>query len=218
MFSYSRFAPGLLIAMCATGGAYAEETKAVNVVNTPLPVTGSLTVTGAVGLAAGTTVKLAPGSSVQIDSTVANPVRVRNVNDAIQPVQAFAQCATTSIGCVPTFYTVPLGKRLVIEYASMSVCGLPGVAAQLTISTMISGAFVQHVLNTAPPASSPGSSAIGCNSGLASSNTSIGQVVRLYADPGTSVLVEGDRADGVAGNASFSFSMSGYLVDVPLTP
>jgi len=77
----------------------------------PLPVTGSVnsTVTGTVGLAS--------GASVRVNNTVTDPVRVRNVNDAIQPFQANASCNGTG-GCDATIFNVPAGKRAVIEYFS----------------------------------------------------------------------------------------------------
>lgn len=203
--------PNLAMAAGPPGGLQ------VDVVNTPLPVTGS--VTGTIGLAPGTTVGLAPGTSVQIDSTVADPVRVRNVNDAIQPVQAAQTCTTPAIGCGGTIYTVPSGKRLVIEYASLSVCALPGQSAQLSISTTIGGAAVDHFISIAPPAAGPGSTSIGCNPlvNTGSSLTAVGQPVRLYADAGTLVGANADRTSNL-GSAAFSFAISGYLVDVPLTP
>ena len=183
----------------------------VNVVNTPLPVTGS--VTGTIGLA--------PGTSVQIDNPVGNPVRVRNVNDAIQPVQASGGCSSTSgtVGCVPasTFYTVPAGKRLVIEYASLDACILPGQSAELSIFTTAGGVFARHAANIAPAAAGPGATNFSCNPPSASSITAVGQQVRLYADAGTFVAVEADR-NSATGTALFFFSISGYLVDVPLTP
>ena len=180
----------------------------VNVVNTPLPVTGSVTV--------------APGTSVQIDNTVADPVRVRNVNDAIQPVQESTNCdlPASTIGCGPTtIYTVPAGKRLVIEYASLNAfCILPGESVVLSIFTSTGGgASVAHVANIAPPAPGPGTTAIGCNAPAASSLTSVGQQVRLYADAGTVVQVEPDRNSN-SGAANVAITISGYLVDVPLTP
>src|SRR5215471_14040734 len=55
-------------------------------IESPLP----LPVTGNVGLASGT--------SVRVDNTVTDPVRVRNVNDAIQPFQAVGQCSNFSGG------------------------------------------------------------------------------------------------------------------------
>ena len=201
------------VTACWTTVSLAQQgppTRDVNVANTPLPVTGSLAVQGAV--------TLAPGTSVNVNSSVQNPVRVRSVNDAIQPVQVSTTCSTSALGCLPNIYTVPVNKRLVIEYASMNVCVLPGQSAQFSISTSVGGTSATHYLNTAPPAASPGSSAIGCNSAAASSTTAVGQQIRLYADPGTTVTVEGARANGVNGNQAFSFSISGYLVDVPLTP
>ena len=78
------------------------------------------------------------------------------MNDVIQPGQAKASCNATGLGCFLTFYTLPAGKRLVIEYASMNVCILPGQSARLTISTSVVEAFVDHLVNTTPVAAAPG--------------------------------------------------------------
>ena len=135
-------APAVLATLGVANPGFAadESVLIVNPPSKPVPVTGSVTgtVTGTVGLAPGTSVGLTPGTSVMIDSTVGDPVRVRNVNDAIQPAQAAITCISPSltIGCGPVeIYTVPAGKRLVIEYASMSACMLPGQTATLTVST-----------------------------------------------------------------------------------
>jgi hypothetical protein len=191
----------------------------VNVVNTsahPVPVTGTVTVNGSVTGSVTGTVGLAPGTSVMIDSTVGDPVRVRNVNDAIQPVQVSTTCLTSTLGCLPTIYNVPVGKRLVIEYASLGVCILPGQSATLNIATTTGGQSANHYLNGTPAAAGPGTAAIGCNSG-ASSFVATGQQVKIYADAGTGVVVTGER-NSTVGSANFHFSISGYLVDVPLTP
>ena len=191
----------------------------VSVTNTsanPVPVTGSVNVSGSVTGTVTGTVGLEPGASVMIDSTVGDPVRVRNVNDAIQPVQVSTTCLTSTLGCLPTIYTVPAGKRLVIEYASLGVCILPGQSATLNIATTTSGQSANHYLNGTPPAAGPGTAAIGCNSGP-SSFVATGQQVKIYADAGTGVVVTGDR-NSTDGSANFHFSISGYLVDVPLTP
>src|SRR5258705_5523548 len=113
-------AVGPVVVTHPAGAAGPDAGLNVNVVNTrahPLPVTGSVAVTGAVSGTVTGTVGLTPGTSVQIGNTVDIPVRVRNVNDAIQSVQATASCLTSALGCLPTIYTVPAGKRLVIEYA-----------------------------------------------------------------------------------------------------
>jgi hypothetical protein len=173
----------------------------------PVPVTGA--VTGTVSLSAGT--------GVIVDNPVTDPVRVRSVNDALQPVAVKTSCTTTAIGCGPgVFYQVPAGKRLVIEYASFQACVLPGQATGMRITTEVGGELATHDIDSAPASAGPGSPAWACNTG-ASSFAARGQQVRLYADPGTFVGVEGSR-DSNIGNVSFRMAISGYLVDVPLTP
>jgi hypothetical protein len=146
-------------------------------------------------------------------------VLVKSVNDGIQPVQAQGSCNTVSVGCGSgLIYTVPANKRLVIEYVSFTACGLPGLTAQAEILlTTVGGGGnnVAHALNVTPPLAAPGNSAIGCASGTPASTSSIGQIVRLYAETGSSVTFNGDRANGVTGNASFKWTFSGYLVDAP---
>jgi hypothetical protein len=219
----------VLIAMAVLGtlgvtnlaaGAGPDAGINVNVVNTPanpVPVTGSVSVTGGITGTVTGTVGLTPGTSVLIDNTVGDPVRVRNVNDAIQPVQAQASCLVNALGCLPTIYTVPAGKRLVIEYASMRVCVLPGQSATLSVATQVGDQAVFHYLNVTPPAAAPGTFAIGCNSAVASSEVAVGQQVKIYADAGSGVVLTGTR-NSTVGTASFQFSISGYLVNVPFTP
>lgn len=80
---------------------------------------------------------------VQVTIDATSPVPVRNVNDAVQPVQPEGSCTVSNgfgVGCSLTlFYRVPAGKRLAIEYASMEFCILPGVAVGLAITTTVSG-------------------------------------------------------------------------------
>jgi hypothetical protein len=204
----------------------------VTVTNTPLPtqvtnLPASQNVNGTVSVAnfpatqaVSGTVTLASGASVEVSNTVDNPVRVRNVNDALQPVQFSASCVSSAgtIGCGPGIgYSVPSGKRLVIEYASLNVCALPGQTAVLKIFTSAAGTFVVHSLSSTPVTTSPGANTIGCNGGVASSIASRGEQVRIYADPGTSVGFEADR-DNNNGALDATMTISGYLVDVPLTP
>jgi hypothetical protein len=70
----------------------------------PLPVTGSVssTVTGTVGLVS--------GASVRVNNTVTDPVRVRNVNDAIQPFQASTSCSSSANFCNSIIFSVPVGS------------------------------------------------------------------------------------------------------------
>src|SRR5215472_4536260 len=67
---------------------------AVNVVNSiPQQVTG--------------TVGLTSGASVRVNNTVTDPVRVRNVNDAIQPFTASGTCSPQPnvFGCTGALFT-----------------------------------------------------------------------------------------------------------------
>lgn len=98
---------------------------------------------------------------------------------------------------------VPAGKRAVIEYFSGEGTVNPGQVTWSSLTTRISGTTdtEHHVPLTAP--------ALG-------SIASWGQQVRLYADP-TSPITAAALASG-GGPVNFSFSISGYLVDVPLAP
>lgn len=139
------------------------------------------------------------------DVNVVNTPSVRDTdNPARQPVQAQAACqANNVIGCLPIIYTVPAGKRLVIEFASMNANLPAGQTAQLAIQTSAGGETVNHHFPLTPPAvpfQGQGAAAAG-------------QQVRLYADAGTVVTVQGTR-NIATGTAFFNFSISGYLVDV----
>ena len=180
----------------------------------PVPVTGAVTgsITGTVGLA--------PGTGVFIDNTSNDPVRVRNVNDAIQPVQASKPLTIddTSLGIQSVLYKVPSGKRLVIEYGSLDVgCALPGQTFTLSLATNLGGTLVGHSLGATLPTAPPGTSNIACNGVLASSTTAMGQKSRLYADPGTEVSLTVNRSNRT-GVAAIEVAIAGYLVDVPLSP
>jgi hypothetical protein len=79
-----------------------------------------------------------------------------------------------------------------------------GQVAFLEIETRIGGELVQHEFPFTPPAIVffPGT------------GTSTGQQVRLYPDPGTVVSMNAFR-NIATGEATFTFSASGHLVNVP---
>jgi hypothetical protein len=176
---------------------------AVRVVNnSPIPVTG--TVTG--------TVDLASGASVRVNNTVADPVRVRNVNDAIQPFQAVAVCSGVSpmVDCETPLLTVPAGKRAVIEYFSGEALLDPQQVALPSLVTAVgTTASLKHFVPPTSPAFTLGA-------GAAVGTTGWGQQVHLYADPGT--VINGSAERSGSGPFTFAFHISGYLVDLPFTP
>lgn len=138
---------------------------------------------------------------------VVSPLEVRDLdNPARQPFQVTRTCGVVdqSIGCAVNI-GVPLGKRLVIEYVSMLAIMPVGQVASFNVETTIGGVSVQHQLPLSPPAIGP------FNTGP---RASVGQQVRLYGDPGTTFSLDATRSASV-GEATFKFSISGHLVNVP---
>jgi len=207
-----------------------QNVKVVNTASESVPIQGTATVNGTVqaqqngtwnvgingtpvvGLDAGNnTVKFdAVNNTVKIDS--ASPLPMRDVeNPARQPFQADApstgEFPDGMFVTLPMITTIPAGKRLVIEQVSVSGAMIKGqrmVTAGLHISN--SGNNVQHFLTVTPQGSG------GCCRDVFIAS----QQVRLYADPGTIVsgFATRDVNTGFA-SAAVSFSISGYLVDVP---
>jgi hypothetical protein len=172
----------------------------VNIVNPlPVPVTGSVTstVTGTVGLAS--------GASVHVNNTVTDPVRVRNVNDAVQPFQGGGACTVLAgLGaCEQNLLLVPSGKRAVIEYFSGGTNPLSvGGADPLLITELGGFATLHHVPNPQFQSSTP----------------SWGQLVRAYADSGFTTVKGHISIERQPVDVVVVFSVSGYFVDVPFTP
>jgi hypothetical protein len=96
-----------------------------------------------------------------------------------------------------TFFTVPTGQRLVIEYVSGQCDNSPQNIPPLPIiSTVTSGTFNDHTI--AMPFAA-----------AAIQTVRLGQVVKIYADPGTRVqLTVKDAADCL-------LTFSGQLVNTP---
>ena len=140
-------------------------TKPVKIVNTeaePVPIKGSVAVTGSVNLAPGTKVGIEGTANVRlVDNTVivgnseAAPVQVRDINRKLtMPVhggtglqiiidQPQAQTAV--------MYTVPPGKRLVIEFISADVL-MDGSSANpdILVTTTLGGNTQSHTLALTP--------------------------------------------------------------------
>jgi|SRR5579871_3105815 len=183
-------------------GKPADPVTVVNTAANPVPVNGSITVSGVlpVSQSGPWNVGLTGGTGVRINNAASDPVQVREVNDAMQPFQATASCSSTVSHCDLTLYNVPAGKRAVIEYFSGEGTVGQGQVAWSSLTTRIAGTpdTEHHAPLTAP--------ALGFIA-------SWGQQVRMYSDPGSSVGAAA-LASG-PGPVNFSFSISGYLVDVP---
>jgi len=126
------------------------------------------------------------------------PQLVRDIdNPARQPFQRQLGFEVTEFGGFSSF-TVPAGKRLVIEYVSASGVVPSGDSMQYLVVT----GEVQNFIPVAQQASAPG--VVFCVAGLQT---------RLYAEPGTSVTL-GALRTGSTGTSSANISISGYLVDI----
>ena len=186
------------------GGDTVGPPKPVKVINTPaepVPVTGTMTVTGDVTLAPGTSVAINNSPTVQVGNAPDAPVPSRDVdNPARQPFQRSMS--------FPSSFTVPGGKRLVIEVFSARVSfPEPCRLSDLYLITVTEGqsAFFYHSPTTIEPVLRPRA-------------VVVNQQTRIYADPGTSVTVNAERAcypGGTFDDYTGTVTVAGYLVDVP---
>jgi hypothetical protein len=150
----------------------------VNVVNTPLPVTGTIEVGN-------------PGNS---------PLPVRDVDAASrQPFQAEFHIPLFDVPRIQ----VPAGKRLVFEFVSMDVASdLVCSVSFVQIETIVGGTRAAHIM--------PTSHIVAGTRNV----DSVGQQIKLYADPGTQAsVVYGVRGDGPC-NSNGTIAVSGYFENV----
>lgn len=145
---------------------------------------------------------------VTVYNTSANPVPVTGAvvvksQPASTPFQASRVCEVVQVSVQCDLYTVPAGKRALIEYFSFSHgargADVPGFDMRPALFTTVSGvtirSFIQPLVVMGP------------------SEGGTGQAVRLYADPGTTVVARVIAGRAVGFDALFS--ISGVLVDVP---
>ena len=173
-------------------------TAPVSIVN-PLP----LPVSGAIGLA--------PGSSLTIANGADNPVLVRDVDErpAYQPFRTRFSVGF-SIGesaDLVSGYTVPAGKRLVVEDASARAFLPPGQVAEVSLAVLVSGGvFYNRRLPLIFARRTPG---------ISQSDVLVGgDMVRLYLAAGESLGATGGRSSEEA-TGSIDVQVTGYLIDVP---
>lgn len=176
--------------------AWAEKPMPVNVMNTPsnpVPVTGSLGLTG--------------NANVTVTNTASNPLPV--VVTALEPFQATNSDVVNepSLSTTITVTTVPAGKRLIVEHVSVDAGLYSPQRPQVRLFTGtsrfpgIGGDFL--VFQTEPQNYfSPGTHF------YASAQT------KIYVNPGESLFLELAR-DNDTRQGQFSWFVSGYLVQIP---
>ncbi|MGH9824247.1 MAG: hypothetical protein ACREDR_13460, partial [Blastocatellia bacterium] len=166
------------------------------------------TVQTTAGIASGSALtSVAHDPSLTGNGTSASPLAVVSDPAALEPFQAEIDFDINDgdAGGSGTF-TVPAGKRLVIEYASASVSLPQGqrldfiqvVTTSASGPTLFAGHFLVPVFVTDDNTNSEFAAA---------------QDLRLYADPSTSVTVKTAR-NSLSGPGSATITISGHLVDL----
>lgn len=192
--------------------AHAGAGAPVTVLNTPLPVQGTVNAAQSgswnVNIANMPTINLAEGSSVRdADNPARNVVSFAN--------SGLPSC-TLDNDCAVTLGQVPSGKRLVVEYLAATACIPVGQTVQVGISSSDTNNQINDNVTGIVflPMSQPavaGESGFICDG---NGTTSVGQAVRFYVEPGKYVIGFGQRNKGDIGNGGVAFYLSGYLVDV----
>lgn len=107
------------------------------------------------------------------------------------------------------FYTVPAGKRLVVEYADSVLKTITGGTQGLGLVVQDGGVETSFVLPLTH--STVGDDLLRY---LAHFEYRGAQMMRLYAGPGATITIHADRNNPV-GTAAGRLTMAGYLVDAP---
>ena len=189
---------GVAIATLTTSSLFAANTSNVNVVNTP---NVNIANTPIVTLSGTPSVSLTGTPNVNVANT---PIVQDRDNPARQPF-TYSPLGQFWIGNAPNIsfqFTVPGGKRLVIEQVSVSANLTASTTQKLSAEVQIFGSTLTFYRFVGTDA--------GQNDFVASSQ------MRCYADAGTSVVILVTRNDTSVGGANFAgVSLSGYLIDMP---
>ena len=154
-----------------------------------------------------------PTENVHVTNT---PLPTRDVdNPARQPIQVQAGQGLGQFTGLPlVVYTVPPGKRLVVEHFSSELGTATGTAVDRYLLAVAndpsqpgSGAFAHFV----PPANHAP-----CGTCVAGSELWVAsQPIRMYVDAGKALVASVSLSTSAGPNTFVFYSVSGYLVDVP---
>ena len=151
-------------------------------------------------------------ANVNVVNTATNPVPVRDVANAKQPFHILASVTIPSTTeSASTSFTVPAGKRLVIEFVSgYNTLATGQKLRAVNVLTWVSGQFNRHyvsILHGAP-------------FNIGNEEFVISQPMKVYADggPDTPVQVSFFREFAIGGphtETTVLLTISGYLEDMP---
>lgn len=202
VFGMLGFAMSLVSQKNATGAGGAP----VNITSPlPLPVTGSvnanITNTSALPVSFNGTTQ-----PVSFSNQSTAPLYTRDVDKpAHNPFTAQAGCSAVPIvnSCANAAISVPSGNELVIEAISIIALEATPQQDQLYATIEVTTNGTTHFDALLLPLA-------GAFNGY--STYPVTQSVHLYADGGTSILLGGYQTGTGGGGATFTFSLSGYLV------
>jgi len=180
----------------------------VTVVNTPLPVQGTVNVGNfPASSSVSGSVSITGTPNVSVINTPSSPVPTRDVDNAArQPFQVsvsgdFRDDHTEAVGQI----SVPAGKRFVIEYVTGAYVIPSGEKITATDLSLLQNNSVTPVF---------GATFTGTDTG-ANDIFILSQLTRLYADAGTpSISIIGIR-NSPSGTGQAFWTLSGYLVNLP---
>jgi hypothetical protein len=195
------FAASILVPAAAGPVAAGPEVVVVNTTSQPVPVAvqGTAAVTGSVSILGTPTVAVGNVPTVVVGNSVSQPLPMRDVDldvrRAIQIEGEVELAANDQIASAP-IYSVPAGKRLVIEF--VTALGPSDHTISLRIQTTLGDNTMEHHLNF-PRADYP----------------RVTSPVRIYADEMTDVVGVLYVFPVLAVPSHALFTLSGYLVDIP---
>ena len=156
---------------------------------------GTLALLGGIGLMSSRPARTAGGP---IPVSVSNTIQNHDVdNPARQPFQ-FTLAPSSNVSNTATdSYTVPAGKRVVLEYYSAQLTEYP-----------VGGYGYMYLITTGG-----GRTAYYKAVPVVASATPMNQVTRIYADPGTTIQASVTSSSG--SSCGGNMILSGYFVDLP---
>lgn len=154
-------------------------------------------------------------NTVNVSSSTNAPLFVRDVdNPARQPIVRLAFQMNVLVGETQAInnqiYTVPAGKRLVIEFVSVRTFVLPS-GQTFSVEVGVSDGQTTYDINLAPTLVGTFTVGTGGNKGDLSA---ISQQTRVYANAGDTIRAFAQKGDDV-GAGQANITVMGYLVDVP---
>jgi hypothetical protein len=186
-----------------------------NSVTNPVPVHAAQSGAWTVSVSGEPTVRLstvdnlvrldAATSTINVANSASAPLFVRVAEPALEPFQQQLMITIPNQETAGSAsFTVPTGKRLVVEAVS-GYALLPGGMAfrYAALQTSVGGVAANHFLQTR------------LDPDTRANHIALPVPTRLYADPGTAVTAQVQR-HGVAGATSdITVSVSGYLLNAP---